>query len=368
MKMPTNIAFPGLGIEQFTVDKIAVSIGSLDIRWYAIMITTGMLLAFLYAGWRGKKNENIVFDDVIDIGLFTVILGVIGARAYYVLTTIGTGMYDYSSFIKIIAVWEGGLAIYGGVIGGCIGILLACFLKKKNWRKAFDMIAPGVMLAQAIGRWGNFFNGEAYGYPIGETTHYYFFNTEHLLPSGEGTLFNALRMGVSHNSGRIYYYYHPTFFYECVWNLIGFAIINLLYKRKRFDGQVALMYFAWYGFGRMLIEGFRTDSLYIPGTTLRISQCLGFACFVVGSVLLAVFLILSYKKKPDFAVADGAVVTEAQAELAEDVSVPVEGAEALAGEQEATDGGNEPSAVPAEEPEAPTEAQKEECDQDGKAD
>ena len=294
MKMPTNIAFPGLGIEQFTVDKIAVSIGRIEIRWYAIMITMGMMLAFLYAGWRAKR-EDMVFDDVIDIGLVTVVLGVIGARAYYVLTTLG--QFDYSSFMKVIAVWEGGLAIYGGIIGGCVGVLVTCYFKKKNWRRAFDMITPGVMLAQAIGRWGNFFNGEAYGYPIKEVTHYYFFNTEHLLPSGEGTLFNALRMGVSHNNGSIYNYYHPTFFYECIWNLIGFVIINLLYKKKRFDGQVALMYFTWYGFGRMLIEGFRTDSLYIPGTTLRISQCLGFACFIVGGALLAVLLILSCKQK-----------------------------------------------------------------------
>ncbi len=295
MKMPTNIAFPGLGIEQFTVDKIAVSIGRIEIRWYAIMITMGMVLAFLYAGWRAKQ-EDMVFDDVIDIGLVTVILGVIGARLYYVLTTIG--QFDYSTFIKVIAVWEGGLAIYGGIIGGCIGVLITCYFKKKSWLRAFDMITPGVMLAQAIGRWGNFFNGEAYGYPIKEVTHYWFFNSEHLLPSGEGTLFNALRMGVSHNNGTIYNYYHPTFFYECVWNLIGFAIINLLYKKKRFDGQVALMYFTWYGFGRMLIEGFRTDSLYIPGTTLRISQFLGLACFVVGSVLLTVFLIRSYRNNP----------------------------------------------------------------------
>ena len=354
MKMPTNIAFPGLGIEQFTVDKIAVSIGKIDIRWYAIMITTGMLLAFLYTGWRAKKNEGMTFDDVIDIGLITVILGIIGARAYYVLTTIGTGKYDYSSFIKIIAVWEGGIAIYGGIIGGCIGILLSCYFKKKSWRRAFDMIAPGVMLAQAVGRWGNFFNGEAYGYPIRETTQYYFFNTEHLLPSGEGTLFHALRMGVSHNSGSIYNYYHPTFFYECVWNLIGFALINLLYKRKRFDGQVALMYFIWYGFGRMLIEGFRTDSLYVPGTTLRISQCVGFACFAVGGILLAVLLTLSYRKKAEVAVVEGAVVTEDNTEAIAPANESVESGEVL--EERFTDDTNE------------QETQAKETDEDGKAD
>lgn len=290
MRNTTTVSFPGLGIDEFTMNKVAISIGSLEIRWYGIVITLGIVLAFLYAAWRGKRNEGIVFDDVIDTGLLTVTLGVIGARLYYVLTTLDE--YEYNSFIDVIAVWEGGLAIYGGIIGGCCGILLTCALKKGRlkWRKLFDMIAPGVMIAQALGRWGNFFNGEAYGYAIEETTRYYFFNTEHLLNSGEGTLFHTLRMGLAHPwiPNRMDYY-HPTFFYESIWNVVGFVLINLFYKRKRFDGQVALMYFTWYGFGRMFIEGFRTDSLYIPGTTLRISQCLGLCCFVVGLTLLLVF-------------------------------------------------------------------------------
>ena len=175
------------------------------------------------------------------------------------------------------------------------------------------------MLAQAIGRWGNFFNGEAYGYSISAGTSYYFLNTEHVLESGEGTLFNLLRMGVSHNNNTIYRYYHPTFFYECVWNIIGFVLINLFYKRKKFDGQIALMYFVWYGFGRMFIEGFRSDSLYIPGTTLRISQCLGLACVIVGGTLLIVFSILAHKHpKPMFA------AVSADAKTGEDVSVPTQ--------------------------------------------
>ena len=290
MKLMTNLAFPGLGIGEFSLDKIAFSIGPLSIRWYALCITTGIILAFLYAGWRGKKNEGIIFDDVIDVGLWTVILGILGARLYYVLTTLDE--YHYDSLLKVFAIWEGGIAIYGAVIGGCLGIVISCLCKKLNWRKFFDMTAPGVMLAQALGRWGNFFNGEAYGYAIGEQTRYYFLGTEHLLPSGEGTLFHTLRMGVSHYDHPILAYYHPTFFYECVWNLIGFGLINLFYKRKKFDGQIALMYFGWYGFGRMLIEGFRTDSLYIPGTELRISQCLGLACFVVSVIWIAVMYLL----------------------------------------------------------------------------
>lgn len=283
MKDPTNISFPGLGIGEFTLDKIAFSIGSLDIRWYALFITTGILLAFLYAGWRGKKNENVIFDDIIDIGLWTVILGVIGARAYYVLTTLNDPNHDYDGFIDLIAVWNGGLAIYGGIIGGCLGIVIACLIKKIRWQKAFDMIGPGVMLAQALGRWGNFFNGEAFGYQIGEQTKYYFFNNEYLLNSGEGTFFNLFRMGVSQRNYPIVEYYHPTFLYECVWNLLGFALINLFYKHKKFDGQIALMYFGWYGFGRMFIELLRSDSLYIcahHAWYTKISVLIGFGFFV----------------------------------------------------------------------------------------
>ncbi len=292
MRELTTVSFPGLGLDAFALNKIAFSIGPIQVRWYGIFVTLGIILAFAYATWRGKKSEGFSFDDVIDVGLLTVVLGVIGARLYYVLTTLDD--YNYSSFYKVIAVWEGGLAIYGGIIGGCLGILLACILKKKKWQKAFDMIGPGVLLAQAVGRWGNFFNGEAFGYPIGETTRYFFFNTEHVLSSGEGTLFHTLRMGLDRYGAT--YYYHPTFFYECLWNVCGFVLINLFYKHKKFDGQIALMYFTWYGFGRMFIEGFRTDSLYIPGTTLRISQCLGFACFLVGTALLVLLSVLAHRR------------------------------------------------------------------------
>ena len=323
MKLTTNISFPGLGIDAFSVDKVAFSIGPLSIRWYALMITMGIVMAFVYAGWRGKKNEGVVFDDIIDIGLWTVLLGVLGARLYYVLTTLDD--YDYSNIIKVFAIWEGGLAIYGGIIGGCIGIVIACLIKKIKWQKAFDMIGPGVMLAQAIGRWGNFFNGEAYGYPIAEQTKYYFFNTEHLLNSGEGTFFHTMRMGVSHFNQPIYTYYHPTFFYECVWNLVGFGLINLFYKHKKFDGQIALMYFGWYGFGRMLIEGFRTDSLYVPGTTIRISQLLGLVCFVVSVIWIATMYLLPVIRRR-LGLAEPCVATEAAAEQTEenDVSADTE--------------------------------------------
>lgn len=315
-----RISFPGLGIDEFTLNRIAFTIGRIEVRWYGILITCGIALAFLYAYFRGKRNEGVIFDDIIDIGLWTVILGVVGARLYYVLTTLNE--YNYSSFLDVIAIWNGGLAIYGGIIGGCIGIVIACKIKKIRWQKAFDMIGPGVMIAQALGRWGNFFNGEAYGYAIGETTRFYFFNTEHILPAGEGTLFHTLRMGLYPTSwAATPVYYHPTFFYECVWNVLGFILINIFYKHKKFDGQIALMYFTWYGFGRMFVEGFRTDSLYIPGTTLRISQCLGFACFVIGLLLLiAIPLYKKFKPAPVFAEASDVAEAETATETVGDVA------------------------------------------------
>ncbi len=287
MKELIKVSFPGLGIEPFTLNKIAFSIGSLEVRWYGILITLGIALAFAYAFFRGKRNEGIVPDDIIDIGLVTVLMGVLGARLYYVLTTLDEG--GYNSFYDVIAIWNGGLGIYGGIIGGCLGIFLACKWKKLDWKKAFDMIGPGVMLAQAIGRWGNFFNGEAHGYAVGSRTYFYFMGKEHVLNVSESSLFYKLRMGLNPNPdaplSRMNFY-HPTFLYECLWNLLGFVLINIFYKHKKFNGQVALMYFVWYGFGRMFIEGFRTDSLFIPGTDLRISQCIGLACFTVGVILL----------------------------------------------------------------------------------
>ncbi len=314
----TTISFPGLGIGEFDLNKVAFTLfGKAEIRWYALIITAGIILAFLYAIWRGKRNESIVSDDVLDVGIVAVILGIVGARTYYVLND---GIENYDSFYDVIAIWNGGIAIYGAIIGGALGVLLVCRVKKMPWRKLFDMIAPGVLIAQAMGRWGNFFNGEAYGYEITETTRFYFFNKEHILSSGEGTLFHALRMGLVPNEvsfGRMHYF-HPTFLYESVWNVLGFVLINLFYKHKKFDGQVAVLYFTWYGFGRMFIEGLRTDSLFLPGTSLRISQCLGLFFFVAGLALFIIpWIVLKRKGKLLPALAEGSASEEQHEEVAE---------------------------------------------------
>ena len=273
----TTVSFPGLGIGEFTMNKVAFELGNLQVRWYGIIITLGIVLAVLYVIWRGKY-EGISSDDVLDYTIWTVLFAVLGARLYYVLTTLKTpsGEWNYTSFRDVIAIWEGGLAIYGGIIAGAATIVVVSLVKKfdkSKLIKMFDMVAPAVMLGQIIGRWGNFVNGEAHGT---ETAANFF-----------------LRMGLFEGGKMIYV--HPTFLYESRWNLVGFVLINLLYKKKKFDGQVLLMYLGWYGFGRMFIEGLRTDSLYVG--PFRISQVIGALCFVVSAILLVYFLYRARRRE-----------------------------------------------------------------------
>lgn len=266
-----TISFPGLGIDNFTVNPVAFTIpifGGLEVRWYGLIITLGIILAFTYCANRAK-HEGILFDQVLDIAIFTIIFSVLGARIYYVVTSLD----QYDSFYDMIAIWNGGLAIYGGIIAGAITIAVTCHFKKIKPLKMLDATAPAVMIGQILGRWGNFFNGEAYGSEVMEGNPLYF-----------------IRMGLIPNIESVskMHYFHPTFLYESLWNLIGFILIHCLYKKKKFDGQIILMYITWYGFGRMFIEGLRTDSLYVG--VFRISQVIGFLCFVVGSVLLIINL------------------------------------------------------------------------------
>ena len=280
--MSTTVSFPGLGIGEFSVDRVAIDLFGKPIYWYGVIIMLGIVAAFIHALLRSKQ-EGVKGDDILDVGIFTVLFGVLGARLYYVLTTLDS--HQYKSFIDVIAVWEGGLAIYGGIIAGCAAVVLTCLYKKLNPLKVTDAVAPGVGLAQAIGRWGNFMNGEAFGYEV-----------------AEDSLLYPFRMGLisDYTEGTTMRYYHPTFLYESLWNIVGFVIITLLYRKKKFNGQITLMYFTWYGFGRMFIEGLRTDSLYLLesllGKTIRVSQLVAAICVVVGIILLTVFGIRTKKK------------------------------------------------------------------------
>ena len=278
--MSTTVSFPGLGIGEFSVDRVAFELFGKPIYWYGIIIMLGIVAAFIHAIIRSKR-EGFTTDDVLDMGIFTVLFGVLGARLYYVVTTLDT--HEYKNFIDVIAVWEGGLAIYGGIIAGCTALVLTAVYKKINPLKVMDAVGPGVMLAQAIGRWGNFMNGEAFGYEV-----------------AEGSLLYPFRMGLISDythTGSTMHYYHPTFLYESLWNIAGFVFICLIYRKKKFNGQIALTYFAWYGFGRMFIEGLRTDSLYVG--PFRISQVVGLVCFVAGMTLMVVGSVLTRKGKLD---------------------------------------------------------------------
>ena len=279
-----QISFPGIGIDWFSIDKVAFSIGSVSVRWYGIILTLGIGCGVLYAMFRAKKNEGIPSEDVLDFAIWTVLLAVIGARLYYVLTTLktDTGEWYYDGLLDMIAIWEGGIAIYGAIIGGAVGVVLVSRFKKYDKTrllKVCDMVAPGVMLGQIIGRWGNFVNGEAHGV---ETTSF-------------------LRMGLMGAADTKYPYkemfYHPTFLYESLWNLVGFVLINLFYRKKKYDGQVLLAYLAWYGLGRMFIEGLRTDSLYIG--VFRVSQVIGFLCFTICTTLLVYLYFRGKRKQQD---------------------------------------------------------------------
>ncbi len=243
-----TVSFPGLGIKEFEIDPVAIhnafGIEGLDIRWYALIICTGIICAFVYFLRRGKRTEMLLEDDLLNVTLLAVPIGVVGARFLYVITNLDT----YDGFKEMINIRNGGLAIYGGIIFGALTIFVYSRIKKQSALKYFDAICPGVMLAQAIGRWGNFMNGEAYGV-------------------GYGAEKMPWRMEFPYGPDR---FAHPTFLYESLWNIIGFVIANLLYRNKKFDGRIFTFYVAWYGFGRAWIEFLREDSIMIGSQRLMV--------------------------------------------------------------------------------------------------
>lgn len=270
--MPKQVSFPGFGIGPFSLDPDAITIGSFAIKWYAVFIVCGMITAALYVYFRSKKY-GLLLDDLLDLAIYIVFPAVIGTRLYYVIFKKLEDPSSYTTLWEVINIRDGGLAIYGGIIVGAIMTFTVLAVKKMRIAPFVDIIAPGVMIAQAIGRWGNFMNVEAYG---SETT----------LP---------WRMGLVEFGEWIYV--HPTFLYESLWNVLGFVLLMFLYKKKKFDGQICLSYVAWYGLGRMFIEGLRTDSLYIGSTGIRVSQLLAALC-LVGAVTALILLGRRFKNKP----------------------------------------------------------------------
>ncbi len=254
----TTISFPSLGIEWNPGRYF--EIGSLRIYYYAVIIALGVLLAIFYA-MRRSKQFGLKDDDLIDGVLWILPFAILCARAYYCIFYWEEGGYADDP-LSVLYIWEGGLAIYGGVIGAALGVVLHCRIKKISLGATLDMVALGFLIGQAVGRWGNFFNREAFG---------------------EETM-SFLRMGLRNGAGEVEYH-HPTFLYESLWNLAGFVLLHFLSKKRKYDGQIALGYVAWYGAGRTVIEGLRTDSLYWG--PFRVSQLLAaVSCAVAVIVLL----------------------------------------------------------------------------------
>ena len=251
------ISFPGLGIK--VNPGYNLDLGRFTIQYYGIIIAVGLLLACIY-GLRRRKEFGLTQDDILDGALAIIPFAIICARAYYCIFS----WADYAADpISVLYIWEGGLAIYGGVIGAAIGIVVYCLIKKIPIGTALDITSLGFLIGQSIGRWGNFFNREAFG---AETDFF-------------------LKMGLENTLTGNVTYHHPTFLYESVWNLLGFVLLHFLSKRRKYDGQIALGYAAWYGLGRALIEGLRTDSLYWG--PFRVSQLLAaVSCVTAVGILI----------------------------------------------------------------------------------
>ena len=255
----STITFPALGLELNPPRGFTIPGTDFTIYFYGVIIAVGLLLAVIYA-CRRSKQFGIKEDDLLDGVLWIVPLAIICARLYYCIFE--WDMYKDDP-ISILYIWKGGLAIYGGVIGAAIGIVIFCLIKKVKLPAVLDLVAISFLIGQAIGRWGNFFNREAFGAP----TEFF------------------LKMGLLNSTNGITVYYHPTFLYESVWNGAGFVLLHLLSKHRKYDGQIALGYAAWYGLGRTFIEGLRTDSLYWG--PFRVSQLLAaVSCLAAVSVLI----------------------------------------------------------------------------------
>lgn len=318
---PSNyqgISFPGLGLE-LNPDRV-LQIGSFSIHYYGLIIAIGLALAVIY-GLRRKKVFGLTEDDILDGALLIVPFAIICARAYYCA-------FSWDSFkddpISVLYIWNGGLAIYGGVIGAAIGILVYCKVKKLSIGATLDLVALGFLIGQSIGRWGNFMNREAFGAPVSQD---YF-----------------LAMGLFNRYLGEYQYFHPTFLYESLWNAVGFVALHFLSKKRQYDGQIALGYVAWYGLGRTIVEGLRTDSLWWG--PFRVSQLLAAVSCVAAVVVLLIQAFRVQDRANLYVNRVAAKVAQAQEEAAgEEVTgeAPVE----------------EPAEVPAEEPaEEPKETEE----------
>ncbi len=252
----SSISFPFLGLE--VNPPRVLPLGPLNIHLYGLAIGLGLILAVMYV-CRRSKEFGLKEDDILDGVLWITPFAIVCARIYYVAFS----WKDYADNpLSVFAIWEGGIAIYGSVIGAVIGVIVLCKVKKLKIATVLDVTLLGFFIGQILGRWGNFFNREAFGAATEAFS----------------------RMGLYNTVTHEWEYYHPTFLYESLWNLCGFLLLHFLYPKRAYDGQIALGYAAWYGLGRAMIEGLRVDSLYWG--SFRVSQLLaGFSCVAAVAAL-----------------------------------------------------------------------------------
>ena len=287
----TVVYFTGIS-RGFTVSSILAQFNlfghDITIRWYGAIIAFGFLLAVLFGG-RMAYKWKINLDKMIDVLIYSTIFAIIGARLYYCIFEWGRYKDNPADIIKI---WEGGLAIYGGIIGGIAAAFVVCKVRKLNFYNLLDLAGMSLLIGQGIGRWGNYANQEAFGT-----------NTD--LPWGMWSAKTALYIN---NNQALFAEkgiemdpnlpVHPTFLYESIWCILGFFVLYIITKKfRRFSGQTFLCYGVWYGTGRMIIEGFRTDSLYVGNTSIRVSQLLS-AAIVLVCLAALIALTVKYKKNP----------------------------------------------------------------------
>lgn len=313
--MDSYVSFPALGWEipvREWIFRIPVGDSYFYVRWYSVLIALGLLLAVWYA-FRRADEFKINKDSMIDVVLVCAVFAILGARLYYVLFSDSRELY-FAEPLSILRIWEGGLAIYGGIIAAFGTALWMCKLKKVDTLRMFDLAAPGFLIGQALGRWGNFFNQEAFG---GNTTLPWGMSGSEIIENLDGLSYNPTLP------------VHPTFLYESLWCVLGLVLIHIVSKKAyTFRGQLFSLYIIWYGTGRFFIEQLRTDSLYLG--TMRVS-CLVAALAVIGGVVLYFLLKNREEHLPKELFAE------------EDAEKPAESAEenneiAEAAEEETTDG------------------------------
>lgn len=259
------------------LDRVALQLGPISIYWYGVIIAAGVILALILANREGKRLD-LPKDTFTDLLMWAVPFALIGARAYYVIFE--WDAYKYNP-VKVFAIWEGGIAIHGALIGAVATAVVFARLKGLSFWKLADIAAPSVLLGQAIGRWGNFMNQEAHGGPV----------TREFL---EGLMLPDFIINQMYIDGT---YYHPTFLYESLWSLAGVIVLLLLRRVNLRRGEMFLTYVIWYSFGRFFVEGLRTDSLMLGDTSIRMAQVVSIAAIAVAVLLIIIRRQRGYAKK-----------------------------------------------------------------------